>query len=80
MVAKFRKAIEDGGNASAVGEKFFNDLRTGKKAEFALDVLNSEKFDTLKIPSYIADGLTWLEERLQKKQVEVLPSKAEGAE
>jgi hypothetical protein len=80
LVAKFRKAIEDGGNASVVGDKFFQDLRTGKKAEFALDVLNSEKFDTLKVPTYIADGLTWLEERLQKKQVEILPTKVEGAE
>ncbi len=78
LVEKFRNAIEDGGSVSTIGEKFFKDLRTGKKAEFALDVLNAEKFDTLIVPDYIADGLTWLEGRLQKKQIEILPAKAEG--
>lgn len=80
LVAKFRKAIEEGETISAIGAQFFQELRTGKKAEFALDVLNAEKFDTLIVPNYIADGLTWLEERLQKKQVEILSAKAEAAE
>ena len=79
LVAKFREAIEGGGSVSTIGEKFFQNLRTGKKAEFALDILNAEKFDALNVPDYIADGLTWLEERLEKKQVEILPAKPERA-
>ncbi len=74
LVAKFRDAIATGGNAAAVGAAMFDALKTGKKAEFALDVLNAESFETLMVPRYIAEGLTWLQERLKKKQVESLPT------
>jgi hypothetical protein len=30
------------------------------------------------VPRYIAEGLTWLQERLKKKQIEILPA-TEGA-
>ena len=52
---------------------------TGKKAEFALDILYAETFETLTVPRYIAEGLTWLQERLKKKQIEVLPPVEETA-
>lgn len=74
LVAKFREAITAGGDAEAIGAKMFEALRTGKKAEFALDVLNAETFDSLTVPFYIAEGLTWLQERLSKKQIEILPA------
>jgi len=48
-------------------------LKTGKKAEFALDVLEVDSFDKLVVPTYIAEGLEWLLTQLKKKQVEVLP-------
>lgn len=80
LVAKFRAAIEAGGSALAVGAGFFDALRTGKKAEFALDVINAEIFETLVVPRYIAEGLSWLQERLRKKQIEILPAKVEVAE
>ncbi len=48
-------------------------LKDGKKAEFALDVLEAENFDGLVIPRYIAEGLEWLLAQLKKKQAEVLP-------
>jgi predicted ATP-dependent endonuclease of OLD family len=73
LVAKFREAINLGGGAAAVGKAMFEALRTGKKAEFALDVLDSEAFEKLTVPGYIEAGLMWLEQRLKKKQMEVLP-------
>ncbi|WP_265502962.1 hypothetical protein [Paracoccus beibuensis] len=48
-------------------------LKNGKKAEFALDVMEVENFDTIVVPRYIAEGLEWLLAQLKKKQVEVLP-------
>jgi hypothetical protein len=48
-------------------------LKNGKKAEFALDVMEVENFDAIAVPRYIAEGLEWLLAQLKKKQVEVLP-------
>lgn len=79
LVAKFRDAISAGGGAAAVGAAMFEALNTGKKAEFALDVLDAETFETLTMPGYIAEGLAWLQERLKKKQVDILPSIEEAA-
>lgn len=73
LVARFRDAIAKGGGAGAIGAVMFEALKTGKKAEFALDVLNGPSFETLLVPRYIAEGLTWLQERIKKKQVESLP-------
>jgi hypothetical protein len=74
LVAKFREAIAAGGGAVAVGMAMFEALKTGKKAEFALDVLDADTFETLTVPRYIAEGLTWLQERMKKKQIDILPA------
>jgi predicted ATP-dependent endonuclease of OLD family len=73
LVRKFRDAITDGGGAAAIGERMYLALKSGKKAEFALDVMEVENFDDIIVPSYIAEGLEWLLAQLKKKQVEVLP-------
>ena len=52
-------------------------LKDGKKAEFALDVMEAEGFDDLVVPRYIAEGLEWLLAQLKKKQVEILSELAE---
>lgn len=73
LVRKFREAILKGGDAGAVGKGMFDALRTGKKAEFALEVIDAKDFDTIRVPSYVAEGLAWLQSRLEKKQVDILP-------
>lgn len=73
LVRKFREAITAGGGATAIGEKMFRALRAGKKAEFALDILEVEDFDSIVVPGYIAEGLEWLLQQLKKKRVEILP-------
>lgn len=70
--AKFRNAIANGGGAAAVGASMYAALKDGKKAEFALDVLMADNFNDLKVPKYIAEGLDWLLEQMEKKQVEIL--------
>ncbi len=73
LVRKFRDAIEDGGGAAAIGDRMYHALKTGKKAEFALDIIEVEKFKDIVVPRYIAEGLEWLLAQLKKKQIEILP-------
>lgn len=72
LVRKFREAIEAGGGAAAIGSRMYQALKDGKKAEFALDVLEADGFDGLVVPRYIAEGLEWLLAQLRKKQAEIL--------
>lgn len=74
LVRKFREAITTEKDVAEKGKKMFESLKEGKKAEFALEVIGSEDFNKLIVPKYIGEGLTWLEERLRKKQVEILPA------
>ena len=78
LVRKFRDAIASGGSVAAIGQQMYLDLKTGKKAEFALDVIEAEGFNDLVVPRYIAEGLEWLVIQLKKKRVDILP-KVEGA-
>lgn len=73
LVRKFRTAIDEGNDAVSIGEHFFEALKTGKKAEFALDVIDLKNFDDIHVPRYIAEGLEWLLDQLRRKQVDVLP-------
>ena len=73
LVRKFRDAITNGGGAAAIGERMYLALKNGKKAEFALDVMDVENFDDIIVPRYLAEGLEWLLAQLKKKQVEILP-------
>jgi predicted ATP-dependent endonuclease of OLD family len=73
LVRKFSDAIEAGGGAAAIGEQIYLALKTGKKAEFALDVIEAKGFNDLVVPRYIAEGLEWLLRQLKKKRVEILP-------
>lgn len=74
LVRDFRDAITAGGGATRIGKNMYDALRkSNKKAEFALDLLEVEIFDTIVVPSYIAEGLEWLLSQLRKKQVEILP-------
>ena len=70
---KFRDAITSSSGVLEISKRMYEALKNGKKAEFALDVLEAEKFEDLAVPSYIAEGLEWLLNQLKKKQVEILP-------
>ncbi|WP_372922078.1 AAA family ATPase [Roseovarius sp.] len=80
LVRKFRDAITAGGSVTAIGERMYDALKSGKKAEFALDVLEIEKFDGIVVPRYIDEGLQWLLKQLKKKQVEILPQAEHGGQ
>lgn len=67
LVRKFKDAINGSTDLAAIGKAMFDELKTGKKAEFALDVIDAPDFESLNIPTYITQGLDWLQDRLKKK-------------
>lgn len=80
LVKKFRDGIAKSATAAELGASLFDSLRTGKKAEFALDVLALQDPAKFVVPNYIAEGLTWLETQLTKRQLEVIEADAKAAE
>ncbi|GAH83558.1 unnamed protein product, partial [marine sediment metagenome] len=56
-----------------LGQAMFDALKEGNKAEFALDILFLKEPKELKVPTYIHEGLSWLQEQLERKQKDVLP-------
>ncbi|HZL41317.1 MAG TPA: AAA family ATPase [Pseudolabrys sp.] len=72
LIAKFRDAIKAHNDVAALGQALFESLRDGKKAEFALEMLELSETDKLRVPIYIDEGLKWLESQLKKKQEVVI--------
>jgi predicted ATP-dependent endonuclease of OLD family len=71
LIAKFRTAIADSANITALSGALKEAVDRGGKAEFALDLLEIEDPVSLKPPPYIRDGLLWLGNQLEQKQVEL---------
>jgi predicted ATP-dependent endonuclease of OLD family len=72
LIKKFQTAITKNNNPTDLGQAIFKILKTGNKAEFALDILCLQKPEMLKVPAYIAEGLKWLAEKIKHKQKENL--------
>lgn len=70
LMKKFYEAINSMMTTPELGRSFFDALRDGKKAEFALQLIFLEELKKLKIPTYINEGLMWLEEQLNKNKWE----------
>ncbi len=64
--------IESGEDIDTIRQSVFEDLKSAKKAEFALDLLYQKNPELINTPKYIKDGLNWLLESLKssKKKVE----------
>jgi len=71
LIAKFRAAINDSADLGALSGALVAALKGGGKAEFALDLLEIEDPLSLKPPAYIREGLLWLADQLEHKQVEL---------
>ena len=68
LIAKFRNALSESVDGEALSVAVHTSLKSGNKAEFALDLLYSEKITALKVPTYIHDGLAWLMVQLKRKE------------
>lgn len=71
LIKKFRDAITKAKSVTELGQSMFEALKTGNKAEFALDMLDLPKPNELNVPTYIKEGLSWLQEQVGIKQKEV---------
>ncbi|WP_426689988.1 AAA family ATPase [Rhodanobacter ginsengiterrae] len=71
LIAKFRAAITNSADLTALSGALKTALEGGGKAEFALDLLEIEDPLSLNSPAYIRDGLLWLADQLEHKQVEL---------
>lgn len=71
LIAKFRSAIADSADFAALSAAMKTALKSGNKAEFALDLLEIENTSDLKPPHYIREGLLWLGAQLERKKVEL---------
>ncbi|MEQ9919743.1 AAA family ATPase [Pectobacterium brasiliense] len=80
LMKAFVKILNEAQTSETLGERFFNELREGKKAEFVLLVLGDKNFPNLEIPAYISEGLNWLDSKLRSKQKELLVIPPEGTE
>jgi predicted ATP-dependent endonuclease of OLD family len=68
----FKSALNTHSDAEALSKALFDALAKGGKAELALDVLAlKEEPESLRIPEYIWNGLSWLDQHLGRNQQEV---------
>jgi hypothetical protein len=75
LVRKFKDAIHASTDLPVLEKTMFDELKTAKKAEFALDVIDAPTFESLNVPTYIEQGLDWLQNRLQKKTNDIVQPK-----
>lgn len=66
LTKKFNTTISLGTDLAAVASELHNHLKSGSKAELALDVMVDPEFGKLVPPQYIEEGLAWLAARLEK--------------
>ena len=79
---KIRDAINKAKTTESLGKSMFDFLKIAKKAELALDLLDLEQDPwPIAAPTYIREGLSWLQEQLRRKQQELfVPSSPPTAE
>jgi predicted ATP-dependent endonuclease of OLD family len=63
LIAKIKEAL-NGDHAAEAGQKVYEAVRNSNKGDFALNLLFLEDPSKLKVPTYIAAGLDWLQEQL----------------
>lgn len=73
LTRKIRESIASTTDWNVVAEQLYDALSAGSKASLALDILSGDGFESLAVPNYIAEGLRWLESRLQTNKSDILP-------
>lgn len=63
-----------------VCEEMFSSLKNGVKAKMALDVLYDFDIDSLNVPTYIGNGLKWLEDELYQNDCDYLDTEKIASE
>jgi predicted ATP-dependent endonuclease of OLD family len=79
LIAKFRRALAEAADLTALAGELFEALKDGEKAEFALDILYGDEGDKLKVPTYIHEGLLWLAQQLKRREADTVDDATVGA-
>lgn len=79
LIGDFKEATNKSPEPKDLSPKIFELLKSGEKAKFALDLLFGLEPKKLNVPTYIKEGLVWLEEQLRRRQLDVLDSAAAAA-
>lgn len=74
LIRKVRDILNDSPSLSTLSVSMFDALKSANKAAFALDLLYSDDPSKLKVPTYIARGLEWMQEQLKRRDAELLSS------
>ncbi|EQD74236.1 hypothetical protein B1A_04563, partial [mine drainage metagenome] len=72
MMGAVVREVAKAASGGALAAGLFKVIGDGDKAGFALGVLYDTDFEALIPPSYIEEGLSWLQERIVKKKHEML--------
>jgi hypothetical protein len=68
LAKKFKTAINQSNDIESLGQEIFKALQgTSDKAGFALDILCMKDLKNLKVPTYLNEGLAWLQEKMSIK-------------
>lgn len=67
LTKKFREILTTETTVSSAARELHTALKTGTKAELALDIMMSADFPNVTPPSYIDEGLAWVTRCLQKQ-------------
>ena len=78
LLAEFKRAICDSADVNTLCDALCAALDSGSKAGFALDVLYLKDLQSVRVPTYISEGLEWLEKKLLLRQQEVLAETGEA--
>lgn len=68
LMKKFKEALNQNKTPADLTSAMFEALKTGSKAEFALELLYKEDPEAFKVPTYIREGLEWLQEQVCKQE------------
>lgn len=66
-------------DVTELGNRLFEAVRKGTKAELALDLLSIPDAESIKPPEYISVGLSWLQTQFERKQLDSPPNATELA-
>lgn len=73
LAGRFRRCIDDAADLADLTDQVREAIKTGDKADFALELLYAEDIDKLVVPAYIDGGLQWLSAQLRRKEDELAP-------
>lgn len=80
LMGRIRKSLDAATGLGDLASRVLTDLAKGGKAEFIMDLLDSDEIDTMKVPAYIDGGLLWLAAQLKRKEDGISGKAAEAAE